>query len=81
MIVRKALKKVGMGILIPAVAGIFFLVTMSFAAVGNFTVPCNEVKPQNGLFVFPAKPFDDGKCDRDGHIYNRIAFERLHYKY
>jgi uncharacterized membrane protein len=34
----------------------------AFAAGWNFTVPAQEIKPQNGVFTFPASQFEDGKA-------------------
>lgn len=46
-----------------AVSVIFGILPLAgFAATGNFTVPCTEVKPQNGVFEFPVSAFDDGKA-------------------
>jgi len=62
MIDGHTLKRIALGILVPAVAAIFFVAAMGYAAVGNFTVPCTEVKPQNGIFSFSASAFEDGKA-------------------
>lgn len=56
------IKRVGLGMLVPVIAAICFAAAIGYAAVGNFTVPCVEVKPQNGTFQFPAASFEDGKA-------------------
>ncbi len=38
------------------------LLTSGLGYAWNFQVPCTEVKPQNGAFVFPAAAFNDGKA-------------------
>lgn len=62
MMDTNTLKRVGLGILVPVVAAMCFVAAIGYAAVGNFTVPCTEIRPQNGTFQFPAASFDDGKA-------------------
>lgn len=50
------------GVRIAASAAICLLIATSFGYAWNFQVPCTEVKPQNGTFVFPVAAFNDGKA-------------------
>lgn len=47
---------------------ILTMVTLGMAAVGssafawNFTVPAQEIRPENGVFILPVSAFQDGKA-------------------
>ncbi|MBI4962428.1 MAG: DUF2318 domain-containing protein [Desulfomonile tiedjei] len=59
---RNSIKAFACGVFVAAVIAFGILPSIGFAATGNFTVPCAEVKPQNGVFQFPASAFEDGKA-------------------
>ncbi len=63
MIHVRTLKKsfVVTGLVVMATATVFL--AAAYAATGwNFTVPAEEVRPANGMFVFPEQSFADGKA-------------------
>lgn len=47
---------------IAALALVCVLLSTGFGYAWNFQVPCTEIKPQNGTFVFPVSAFNDGKA-------------------
>ncbi len=59
---KSLIKTTSWAFLVTAIAAFGILPSTTFAATGNFTVPCTEVKPQNGAFQFPVSAFQDGKA-------------------
>jgi uncharacterized membrane protein len=59
---KASFKRFSWGHIVAVVAAFGIVASTAFAAVGNFTVPCVEVKPQNGVFQFPVSAFQDGKA-------------------
>ncbi|HMK33660.1 MAG TPA: DUF2318 domain-containing protein [Desulfomonilaceae bacterium] len=54
------MKKYASFVVVAVFAGVLF--GIGNAAAWNFTVPAQEVRPDNGTFVFPASVFADGKA-------------------